>query len=255
MDSGPLAGPLVENIAKRGYIARNPVALAKPPRVDELEVDLFEAEEIERILAAARRKRNGIRFIMALALGLRQGEALGLKWSRLREPTETLEIMKGLQRQIWQHGCTDPHACGARYHKTKPCPKGCGRHKRPCPPPCPPDCTSHARWCPERRGGGLVEVEVKSRAGRRGIVLPDQLFALITEHRKQRTSNASTLAPSGMRAAGCSPSRPASRLTRAAISMSGRLCWRRPGSVRHGSMTPVTPQPRPYCSSASRNGS
>ena len=60
---------------------------------------------------------------MALALGLRQGEALGLKWSRLHEPSKTLEIMKGLQRQTWQHGCADPHACGARYHKTKPCPE------------------------------------------------------------------------------------------------------------------------------------
>ena len=82
------------------------------------------------------------------------------------------------------HGCDDPHACGARYHKTKPCPKNCKRHQRACPPPCPPDCTSHARWCPQRQDGGLVEVEVKSSAGRRGIALPDQLFALIIDHRK-----------------------------------------------------------------------
>jgi integrase len=40
-----------------------------------------------------------------------------------------------------------------------------------------------ARWCPLRRGGGLVEVDVKSRAGRRGIVLPAQLAALLEEHR------------------------------------------------------------------------
>jgi hypothetical protein len=48
---------------KRGYIARNPVALAKPPRVEDWEVDPFEAEEIERILAMALRKRNGVRFV------------------------------------------------------------------------------------------------------------------------------------------------------------------------------------------------
>jgi integrase len=169
---------------KRGYIARNPVALAKPPRVEDAEVDPFEADEIDRLLKLALRKRNGVRFVIALALGLRQGEALGLKWSRLHEPSKTLEIMKGLQRQTWQHGCDDPHVCGARYHKTKPCPKNCKRHQRACPPPCPPDCTSHARWCPDRHGGGLVEVEVKSRAGRRGIALPDQLFKLIIEHRE-----------------------------------------------------------------------
>lgn len=48
----------------------------------------------------------------------------------------------------------------------------------------------HARWCPDRHGGGLVEVEVKvkvkSTAGRRGITLPDQLFELIIEHCKRQ---------------------------------------------------------------------
>jgi len=169
---------------KRGYIARNPAALARPPRVEETEVDPFEADEISRILAAALARRNGVRFVLALALGLRQGEALGLQWSRLHEPSQTLEIMRALQRRTWQHGCADPHACSARYHKTVPCPSDCTRHKRQCPPPCPPDCQGHARWCPQRHDGGLVEVDVKSRAGRRGIALPGQLYDLIIKHRK-----------------------------------------------------------------------
>jgi len=37
--------------------------------------------------------------------------------------------------------------------------------------------------CPQRHGGGLVDAEVKSRAGRRGIVLPDELYSLLEEHR------------------------------------------------------------------------
>ena len=41
-------------------------------------------------------------------------------------------------------------------------------------------------WCPKRQEGGLVEVEVKSRAGRPGIALPDLLFALIIEHHKRQ---------------------------------------------------------------------
>jgi integrase len=169
---------------KRGHIIRNAVALAKPPRVEETEVDPFEAEEISRLLSLALTKRNGVRFVIALALGLRQGEALGLQWSRLHEPTRTLEVMRALQRRTWQHGCADPHACGTRYHKTKPCPKNCKRHTRACPPPCQKDCTGHARWCPQRSDGGLVEVDVKSRAGRRGIALPDQLYMLIVQHRQ-----------------------------------------------------------------------
>jgi integrase len=171
---------------KRGYINRNPVALAKPPLVEDSEIDPFEAEEISKILAIALTRRNGVRFVIALALGLRQGEALGLKWSRLHEPTKTIEVVRALQRRNWHHGCADPHGCGARYHKTKPCPKNCKRHARACPPPCPADCDGHARWCPLRRDGGLVEVDVKSRAGRRGIALPDQLFTLILRHRERQ---------------------------------------------------------------------
>jgi len=124
-----------------------------------------------------------VRFILALAVGTRQGETIGLKWSRLNEDTRTLTIAKQLQRRTWEHGCSDPHACGERYHKTTPCKKDCKRHTRTCPPPCPPACTSHARRCPRRHGGGLVEADVKSRAGRRGIVLPDQLYELLVQHR------------------------------------------------------------------------
>jgi hypothetical protein len=138
---------------KRGYLARNPVSLAKPPKAEDLEVDPFEADELSRLLAAAMARRNGVRFVIALALGLRQGEALGLKWPRLHEPTKTLETTKALQRRTWQHGCDDPRVCAACHHKTAPCPDGCKRHKRACPPPCPPGCEEHARHCPRRRDG------------------------------------------------------------------------------------------------------
>jgi integrase len=169
--------------AKRRRIQVNPAELAKPPHVEEEEIEPFEVEDINRLLDTALARRNGVRFVVALALGLRQGETLGLKWPMLDEQTKSLWVRKALQRRTWQHGCDDPHACGAGYHKTKPCKPGCKRHTRECPPPCPPDCVSHARWCPQRHGGGLVEADVKSKAGRRPVPLPDQLFALFGEHR------------------------------------------------------------------------
>jgi integrase len=172
--------------ARRGIIKRNPVELAKPPRVEEEEVEPFEVDEIRQLLNACLARRNGVRFVLALALGTRQGESIGLKWARLDTKARALRIVKGLQRQTWQHGCDNPHACGAQYHKAKPCREGCKRHTRTCPPPCPPDCTSHARWCPKRHGGGLVEVDVKSRAGRRGIGLPDELFDLLIAHKEMQ---------------------------------------------------------------------
>lgn len=174
---------------RRGHVTTNPVALAHPPKIEETEVEPFDANEIGELLTTALARRNGVRFVLALALGVRQGETIGLRWSRLDRTNKALLITKQLQRHTWQHGCNDPHECGRKYHKTKPCPDTCKRHKRkPCPPPCPAACTSHARWCPERHGGGLVEVDVKSRAGRRGIRLPDRLFELLIAHEEQQAT-------------------------------------------------------------------
>jgi hypothetical protein len=58
---------------KRRRIPQNPAELAKPPRVEEEEVGPFEAEEIHRLLRTALARRNGVRFVVALALGIRQG--------------------------------------------------------------------------------------------------------------------------------------------------------------------------------------
>lgn len=41
--------------------------------------------------------------------------------------------------------------------------------------------------CPERVGG-MVDVDVKSRAGRRGVRLPDQLFELLMAHEKAQAA-------------------------------------------------------------------
>jgi integrase len=56
---------------RRGRIVQNPATIAKAPRV----------EEAQRLFTAAATMRNAARFIVALALGLRRGEALGLRWS------------------------------------------------------------------------------------------------------------------------------------------------------------------------------
>lgn len=151
--------------------------------MDETEVEPFDVNEIRALMTAATARRNGARFILALALGCRKGETLGFRWSRLDMANRVLRISTQRQRQTYEHGCSDTTRCAAPHHKTTPCRDNCRRHHRKtCPPPCLPDCARHARHCPQRRGG-VVEVDVKSRAGRRGIRLPDQLFDLLIEHR------------------------------------------------------------------------
>jgi hypothetical protein len=53
---------------------------AKAPRVEEEEIEPLTVEEAKRLLLAASHRRNGTRWAVALALGLRQGETLGLRW-------------------------------------------------------------------------------------------------------------------------------------------------------------------------------
>jgi integrase len=148
----------------------------------EEEVEPFEIEEIQALLAAALKRRNGVRFVLALAIGIREGETIGFRWTWLNKKTKVLRVRKQRQRQTYRHGCLNPVVCAADYHKIKPCRPTCRTHKKACPPVCPSDCAKHARYCPQRIGG-VVDVDVKSRAGRRGIRLPDQLFDLLMEYK------------------------------------------------------------------------
>ena len=55
--------------------------LTDAPMADEHEIEPFTREEARRILDAAKGHRNAARWSVALVLGIRQGEALGLRWS------------------------------------------------------------------------------------------------------------------------------------------------------------------------------
>jgi integrase len=173
---------------RRNHIAKNPVLIAKAPQLVEPEIVPLTVDEARRLLDVATGRRNGVRFALALAVGLRQGEAIGLKWTDLDQEARTITIRRALQRQTWRHGCDDPHACGEGHHKTKPCREGCKAHKRACPPPCATDCVEHARHCPDRQAGGLVEVEVKSRAGRRIVSVPVPLVEWLDRQRQQQAA-------------------------------------------------------------------
>ncbi|HEX5405329.1 MAG TPA: site-specific integrase [Pseudonocardiaceae bacterium] len=177
---------------RRRHIVENPVLIARPPQLVEPEIVPLTVDEARRILDMAAQQRNGVRFALALALGLRQGEAIGLKWDDLDDTATTITIRRALQRQTWRHGCSDPHACGAKRHKVRPCREGCKLHKRACPAPCGPTCAAHARHCPDREDGGLVEAEVKSRAGRRIVSVPPQLHTWLDRHRMDQAAERET---------------------------------------------------------------
>ena len=108
---------------------------------------------MQRVLAAARDSRNGARWAIALALGLRQGEALALRWDDIDLKAKTLRVRATRLRPVYEHGCDG--TCG----KT-------------------------AGYCPDRRQRNGPTGATKSSAGNRIVGLPDELVALLESHRR-----------------------------------------------------------------------
>jgi integrase len=139
---------------RRGHIFHNPVLIAKPPRVEEEEIEPYTVEEVRKILATAANRRNSARWAIALALGLRQGEVLGLKWADLNLTAGTLRVRENRLRPKYRHGCGDTP---------------CGRK---------------AGYCPQKVNTRKATGPVKSRAGRRPVGLPTPLVAMLLAHRE-----------------------------------------------------------------------
>ncbi|MEU4653856.1 site-specific integrase [Streptomyces sp. NPDC023723] len=139
---------------RRGHLGKNPVQLAKAPKTGEHEVEPYNVQEVQRLLKAADQHRNSARWAVALALGLRQGEVLGLRWEDVDLDGGFLVVRRSRHRPQYAHGCVDP----------------CGRKA--------------AGYCPQRRRTNAELSTTKSRAGRRAVGLPEQLVGLLRAHLK-----------------------------------------------------------------------
>ncbi|UPZ30005.1 site-specific integrase [Streptomyces sp. LRE541] len=140
---------------RRGYLSRNPVRLAKAPRLREEEVEPYTVEEVQSLLRAADNRRNSARWAVALSLGLRQGEALGLKWADVDLARGVLMVRRSRRRPRYAHGCGET----------------CGRK---------------AGYCPQRQRTNPETADTKSRAGRRAVGLPAQLVDLLRTHQAKQ---------------------------------------------------------------------
>lgn len=83
---------------QRGRVVRNVCTLVDAPTVVRDEIQPLTATEARKILAVAKDMDNGARWSVALALGLRQGEALGLLWESVDLDAGTLTVRRALQR-------------------------------------------------------------------------------------------------------------------------------------------------------------
>ncbi|MEU4235111.1 site-specific integrase [Nonomuraea sp. NPDC026600] len=182
----------LEVAVRQEKVGRNVAKLVDAPGAGDEEIEPLSQQEARRILAAAEHRRNGVRWSVAVALGLRQGEALGLRWKYVDLDAGSVRVWWQLSRLTWRHGCNDVAKCTEARHK-RACPKDCPKAKRPsgrrhaCVPTdtkglCAKDCRKHASTCPERTGGGLVFRKPKGKS-KRTIPLPPELIPLLRAHR------------------------------------------------------------------------
>src|SRR3954462_4688546 len=84
---------------QRGHIPRNVAALVDPPaqRPSDLATAL-DLDEARAVLEAAASVRNSARWTVALALGLRQSEALALQWKDIDLLNNTLTVRRSIHR-------------------------------------------------------------------------------------------------------------------------------------------------------------
>lgn len=87
------------NVALRwGLVAKNAAELVDPTAYRRPEVCPLSADEAHAFLAVAGGDRLEALYTVALALGLRKGEALGLKWEDIDEAAGVIRVRRQLQR-------------------------------------------------------------------------------------------------------------------------------------------------------------
>lgn len=102
---------------RRGIVPRNVATLIDAPTARRPEMRPLTLTEAHAVLDVAARRRNGARWSVGLALGLRQGEAIGLRWEYVDLAAAEARIWWQLRRRTYLHGCSQSGAlpsCGRR---------------------------------------------------------------------------------------------------------------------------------------------
>jgi integrase len=83
---------------KSGMVTQNAAALVDPPRHQVKEIQPLSPEQARALLEAVKGTRLAGLISVATALGLRLGEALGLRWSDVDYTAGTLSVRQALER-------------------------------------------------------------------------------------------------------------------------------------------------------------
>lgn len=88
----------LDHAVKLDLVSRNVAMLVEFPKVERGEIEPMSPGEAKRLIEASKAHRLGALFSVAVAVGLRKGEALALKWSAIDFERATLAVRLTLQR-------------------------------------------------------------------------------------------------------------------------------------------------------------
>ena len=97
-----------------GEVQRNVASLVTPPRTSDDEVQPLTPDEARILLDALKGDRLEALYCVALALGLRQGEVLGLAWEDVDLEDGTLRVRHTLQRYGGAYHLDEPKTSKSR---------------------------------------------------------------------------------------------------------------------------------------------
>jgi integrase len=86
---------------RRNKVTKNVATLIDAPVANDPDLEPLTRNEARKILEAAKSRRNAARWSVALSLGIRQGEALGLRWSFVDLETGVIKAWYQVQRKPW----------------------------------------------------------------------------------------------------------------------------------------------------------
>jgi integrase len=104
-------------------VTRNVATLVEPPSVESRDLSPWSLDETLNVLAAARRDPLYAAFVLAIALGFRRGEIVGLRWQDLDLEKREIRVRKQRQRVGGEAYEDDPK--GRRRRQTLPLPAIC----------------------------------------------------------------------------------------------------------------------------------
>lgn len=116
---------MLADAEREQLVHRNVAGLVKGPRVERQEVQPWTAGEAARFLDSMRGHRLGALFSVGVALGLRKGELLALRWEDVDLEGGSLRVHRTVQRLGEGVGLVSGSPKTQRSRRTVPLPKVC----------------------------------------------------------------------------------------------------------------------------------